>query len=245
MPAQQWAERLAQSVKNNSPVILTGIAVGGVIATAVLAARAAVKVEKDTEGLELTVKEKIQGNWKTYSPAVVSGAATIACVIGANRAGARQHAALFGAYTLVDTAFREYKDKVIQEFGVTKERKVHDKLMVDKMESQPVINTEVIITGGGDQLCYESLTGRYFKSDIESIRRAENEINRRIVRDMYASQNEFYSLLGLAQPTIGDELGWNIENFIQLVFTSHLSEEGTPTLAVGYTRLPRADYGKF
>ena len=93
-------------------------------------------------------------------------------------------------------------------------------------------------------MCYDMLTDRYFRSDIEKIRRAENEINRAIIHDMYASQNDFYALIGLGDCVAGQELGWNMEHYLRLIFTSHLSPEGIPCLAINYEFMPVAKYGQ-
>jgi hypothetical protein len=251
---------ISRTFKNNSPTILSGAAIAGVITTAILTAKATLKAsqqlddaslaknagKESKEGWEdLTRREIAETCWKTYAPAGLSGAATIACIVGANQIGLRRNAALLGAYTLADTAFREYKDEVLAQLGETKEQKVRDGIAKKQLEENPVTNTTVIV-GGGDQLCYDSLTGRYFRGDIETIRQAANEINRSIVGgNMYASQNEFYGFLGLGPVTLGDELGWNLDNFIDLVFSSHLADDGRPCLAIGYKSLPRKDYGKF
>ena len=266
MQTPRWIRLAGQSASANSPAILSGIAVAGVIATVTLAVRATPAVlrlireledekwanggetlmEKDeARNNDLSRTEIVKSVWHLYIPAGVAGIATISCVIGANKIGARRNAALVGAYSLVDTAFREYKDEVVRQIGNVKERKVTDQVAVNQMERNPVVDSQVIITGGGEQLCYDSLTGRYFRSDTELIRRAENEINRRVVNDMYASHNEFYELLGLAPTTIGDELGWNIDNFIEIILTAHLAQDGVPCLAIGYVHMPRKDYGKF
>lgn len=244
----KWLNSISRLTKDNSPTILSAVAIGGVIATAILAAKATPKaIEKleDVDPADKILKRQIVAEtWKFYIPAGMSAAATIACIIGANKIGIRRQAAVAAAYTLVDTSFREYKDHVLQEIGEAKERKIHDKIMIDRMENNPP-PAEVIVIGGGDQLCYDSLTGRYFKSDIEAIRRAENEVNRRVLTNMYASQNEFYELLGLGSTIVGDELGWNIDRLMELRFTSHLSEcTGQPALAIGYKELPVKDYGK-
>jgi hypothetical protein len=246
---------LNRVLKNNSPTILSGVAVAGVITTAILTAKAAlrasVKIEDELlikrtahDEEELSPRDKTELCWKLYVPAAISGVATIACVVGANQIGIRRNAALLGAYTLADAAFREYKEEVLAQLGEGKEQKVRDAIAKKQIDENPVTNTTVIMAGG-DQLCYDTLTGRYFKSDIETIRQAANEVNRAIIGgNMYASQNEFYSFLGLDEVTIGNELGWNLDNFITLVFSSHLADDGRACLAIGYQNLPRADYGK-
>ena len=241
---------------SNSPVILSSTAIVGVAATAVLAVRATPGAHRSLELLNESyvedqkpegpkLLEKVQATWKYYVPATVAGLTTIACIVGANKIGSRRNAALLAAYGIAETAFHEYKQEVIEQIGASKERKVTDEVAKKHIDERPVSNSQVIITGGGDQLCYDSLPGRYFNSDVETLRRAENEVNREILANMYFGLNEFYDLVGLASTAVGDELGWNIDNHIELIFTSHLADDGKPCIAVGYARLPRADYGKF
>ncbi|MFR8351429.1 MAG: DUF6353 family protein [Blautia obeum] len=42
-----------------------------------------------------------------------------------------------------------------------------DAVAKDKVEKNPVVTREVIITEKGNTLCYDAISGRYFKSDIE------------------------------------------------------------------------------
>jgi hypothetical protein len=260
MDTSRWLRNTGQTLSKNSPTILSASAIIGVVATAVLAVRATPKAHKkiirlriekgdlpqyEKVDFEPTPFDLVRLTWKPYFPAILAGAATIACIVGTHQIGMRRNAALFAAYGIADTAFREYKEEVVHQLGANKERKVVDAAAAKKMDATPVVSNQVIITGGGEQLCFDSLTGRYFRSDVEKIRRAENEINRRINQDMFASHNEFYELLGLDPVAVGDELGWNIDNFIELIFTSHLASDGQPAISLGYARLPRASYGKF
>lgn len=251
----------------HSSMILSSLAAAGVVATAALAVRAtpaAMKKLSDAKALktvrepanaekpmneldevELTRVEMTKAVWREYLPAGISGVATVACIFGAHQIGIRRAASLLSAYQLVDSAFSQYKDVVLEQLGKNKELKVREEVQSRELNANPVSSSQVIVVAGGDQLCYDSLTGRYFKSDVESIRGAELEIKQRILTQMYAGHNEFYELLGLAPVGLGDELGWNIENLIELVFTSHIADDGRPCLAIGYVRLPRVDYGKF
>lgn len=259
--------KLPKIVIDNSTTILSGLAVTGVIATVALAVRAtpdamkkraeakslkeirnpanAEKPVNEIEEEELSLVETVQATWRTYLPTAISGAATIACVIGANQIGLRRNAALIGAYTLVDTAFTSYKDEVLKVIGAKKELEIRDNIAERDVAENPPVLKEIVITGGGDQLCRDGLTGRYFRSDIETIRRAENEINATVLRDMYASQNEFYRLIGLPDAGIGEILGWNTDVMLKLIFTSALSVEGVPCLAIEYELYPRVGYDKF
>lgn len=113
----------------------------------------------------------------------------------------------------------------------------------DKVEKNPVVTREVIITEKGNTLCYDAVSGRYFKGDIEKIKKAECELNRQMRDEMYISLNDFYYEIGLDNIKLGDELGWNIDDgYIDLSFSSQLASDGTPCLVIDYTIAPRYDF---
>jgi hypothetical protein len=260
MSAPNWARLAGQTISKNSTTILSATAVAGVVATAILTARATRRVEIVLQsdatppgmvppviyGPEHSL-EKYKAYtklfWKDYIPPAVAGLATIACIVGANQIGLRRQAAMLGAYALVDGAFREYKDEVLNQIGETKERKVVDEIAARKIEENPPDN-QVILVGGGEQLCYDELSGRYFHSDAETIRQAALNVNESVIKDMYASLNEFYGYLGLDSTVLGEQMGFNLDRLMDIVFTSHLAQGKTPCLAVTHKNLPVADYGK-
>ena len=77
-----------------------------------------------------------------------------------------------------------------------KEQSVKDAIAKDKLEQNPIVSREVIITEKGNTLCYDVISCRYFRSDIDKIKKIENELNRRMRDDMYISLNDFYYELG-------------------------------------------------
>lgn len=247
---------IVKSVKSTlvqrSPEILTGIGIAGMVVTTVLAVKATPKAlrlldeaENEKEA-DLTVGDKIKACWKCYIPTAVTGVTSVACLVGASSVHTRRNAALAAAYTLSDSALREYREKVVETIGEKKEKVVRDAVAKEKIEKDPVTNKEVIVTEKGDTLCYDGIFGRYFKSDMESIKRAINKINRQIVCDMYVSLNEFYDELGLNHVPIGDDLGWCIDDGqIEIDFSSQLAEDGTPCLVMNYSVTPRYNYSTF
>ena len=132
---------------------------------------------------------------------------------------------------------------VVEMFGEKKHETVKDAVAKDKIEKNPVVTREVIITEKGNTLCYDAISGRYFKGDIDKIKKAECELNRQMRDEMYVSLNDFYYEVGLDNIKIGDELGWNIDNgYINLSFSSQLAGDGTPCLVIDYSIAPRYDF---
>lgn len=254
---------LGKTARKHSPEILTGIGIAGMLSTAVLAVRATPKalmlieekkrekkfaVIKDGGDPDLTKLEIVKTAWKPYIPAAVTGVASIACLVGASSVNARRNAALAAAYALSESTLADYKEKVVETIGEKKAQEVKDAIAKDKIENDPVTRKEIIATDKGETLCYDALSGRYFKSDIEYIRRAVNNLNERLLFDTHISLNEYYDEIGLEEIfPMGENLGWTVDpdsankGLVELDFSSQLAE-GTPCLVVGFSNAPRYDY---
>jgi hypothetical protein len=114
------------------------------------------------------------------------------------------------AYSVSERAFTEYREKVEEKFGKNKEQAVRDEVAQDNV-TKTAPGPSIVLLGGGTTIFYEYFTGRYFLSDMEAIRRAENEINARVLRCDYATLAEFHTLIG-QPPTQGAmDMGWDKE----------------------------------
>lgn len=250
------ARRAAKLIADNSPVILTAVGVTGALTTAYLTGRASFKAalileeeqrknlyplahNEDRPFRPLLAKEKVRLCWKLYIPAAVTGTLTVAAIVGADRIGTRRAAALAAAYAISDKAFEEYKAKVVEKLGEKKEEAVRDSIAQDRVNNIPVGGREVIVTGNGSVLCMDAFSGRYFLSDMESLRKAENDINWAVVHNNYATLSDFYEIIGLPETSISSEVGWNVDKMMDMHFSSALTEAtGKPCMVVTYTTVP-------
>lgn len=194
----------------------------------------------------LPTKDTIKIVWRLYAPSAILCAASVACLIGSHAASTKRNMALAAAYTISESALKEYREQVIETVGEKKEREVSDAIAKKKIEGKPVSANEVVITKKGNVLCFDVLSGRYFRSDIDAIKRTVNELNRTMLGEMEISLNEFYSALGLSEIKLGDDLGWNVNRgLIDVLFSSQLSEDGEPCVVIGYRIAPQYDYRVF
>lgn len=234
-----------------------GIGITGMVTTTVLAVKATPKAlqllenkkhELDTDSLAPV--EVVKTTWKCYAPAVITGTVSIACLIGSNSVNSKRNAALATAYKLSETAFSEYRDKVIETFGDKKEKTVRDKISEEKIKETPVNRTEVIVTGKGQTLFFEPLSSRYFYSTIDTIKRAENKLNKEIICDPFdagVTVNEFYEEIGLSSTATGDNLGWKIGYLIDIYPSAQMVEEGAehegePCIVLNYSNPPKYEF---
>ena len=239
-------------ISKRSPEILTGIGIAGMITTTVLAVRATPKAlklieekKKQEQTEKLTPIETVKVAWKPYIPSVVTCISSVACLIGSSSVSARRNAALYSAYKLSETALMEYKDKVIETIGEKKEQVIKDKILDEKLKNNPASNSNVIITNKGTSQCFDPLSGRYFESDIELIKKAINKLNEMLLHDMfgYVSLNDFYDELGLDHIDLGDDLGWNIQKgLIDIDLRAKIADNGKPCIVLDFSVAPRYDY---
>ena len=239
-------------MSKHSPEILVGIGVAGAITSAVLSAKATVKAVRLVDAAEaekgepLTTKEVVKTCWKCYIPTAVTTIASTACVIGASTVHTKRNAALATAYQLSESALAKYSEKVIETIGEKKEESIRASINKDKLEQHPVEHANVIITGKGDTLCCDLLFGKYFESDIDKIKRAVAEINYALIRDGYASLNDFYDELGLDHIAVGDDLGWGIDiGKLEVDFGSQIASDGRPCITLEYSVAPRYGFDSF
>ena len=248
------AKDIRKFASKRSPEILTGIGIAGMITTTILAVRATPKAlelieeQKEEESVDkLSSFEVVKVAWKPYIPAMVTCVVSTACLIGASSVNTKRNAALATAYKLSETALTEYREKVIETIGEKKERIVRDKVAEERVKKNPVSKNEVIVTGNGKTLCFDPISGRYFMCSIETIKKAENTLNKQMLHDIsgYVSLNEFYDELGLDHTSVGDDLGWNTDQLIDINFSSQLNDNGEPSVVLDYLVAPKYDYYKF
>ena len=239
---------------DRSPQILTAFGVAGVVTTAVLtgkaSARAVRRIEKEEDrGIYLTDREVLEKVWKLYIPAAGVGVGTIACIILATRIGTRRTAALAAAYTVSEKAFVEYSEKVIEKFGDKEEQRVRDEIAQAHTDRAMRDNTSVIITGTGESLCLDKYTGRTFMSTMETLKKAQNDSNYQLLNEGYISLNEFYSKIGLDHIPTGEEVGWNSDKLIDLMFSTTIArdENGAekPCLVMDFSVVPVRNFYKW
>lgn len=238
---------ISRFVTGNAPAILTASGAVGVLTTAILATKATYEAtpivdEWKSKHRDLTWWEAIKPVWHLYIPTAISASLTVAAIVGAHSIHVRRNAALMSLYLLTDEALTTYKEKVVETIGKGKARKIQDEVSQDTIRNNPHVPTQVLITPNGDSLCYDEMSGRYFSTSYEAIRRAENTINSQIIHEMYASLNDFYNQIGLDPTKLGAEVGWNSDRLLSVELDTMLTDENKPCLMLRYRVTPENHY---
>lgn len=248
MALADLAKQAAKFAADNSPTILTAIGVTGALTTAFLTGKASFRAaeiiyEAEMDAPPLENREKVELVWKLYIPAIGSALMTTVCIVAANRIGTRRAAGLAAAYSLSEKAIAEYKAKVIDKMGEKPERDMRDELAQERINQNPPGPREVIPGNTGDVLCYDSLFGRYFYSNMHTLRKAWNDTTLLTINDGYASLSDFYHNIGLSPTAYSDEVGWNTDKVLDLNFSTCLAPDDTPCISVEYLVVPVREYG--
>lgn len=270
-------------VKKNSPHILTGTAVVGVVTTAIFSAKGFLKardiieeekkyrvqklymdyeksnlspetgneppMELVDETEKLTIKDIIKLTWKPMLPAIILGASTISCIIGADVINAGRTAALASSCIAAEKALEEYKKKNINLFGEKNHEKILDEKAKDDVENTELPDEDLIVhTGTGNMLILDALNGRYIRGSRDAIDKVANSINydmfeHPMFSNGYVSQNDFYDDVGIYERVQdGDERGWCNKYPIIIDWRSALKDGEIPVLVMYHKNPPKPKY---
>ena len=237
-------------ISKRTPQILTAFAIVEMAATVYLAVKATPKAEKliheaeAEKGASLTPTETVKAAWKCYIPAAITGACTIASMVGVNTIFAKRNALLATTCQLTESAFHDYKEKVVETVGEKKESVIRDAIAQDYMNSIPVDENKVVNTGEGTTLFRDWASKRDFLHDKVKIEKAINRLNHRMMSEEYVSLNDFYAEIGLEDIGIGDSYGWNINRsgLIEAKFSTTVASNGQPCFLLYFNRGPEPNY---
>jgi hypothetical protein len=260
---QTSVERL---VTENATLILTASGAVGTVATGVLAWRGGYqtghKIWREEEQrrfdsippgvgegepgevLELkplTTKDKVILALPHAAPPVVTGGLGIAAIVLSHRMSAQKAAALAAAYGLSRDQFEEYRAKVAEKLTGPKTQAIDDEIAQDRVNRTPG-SDQVVIVGTGNVLFFDEPNGRYFESTVEKVRQVVNHVNEQIYHHDAVSANHFYGELGLPETKWGSEVGWNMDNNLEVRFSTTMADDQRPCVTMDFVRQPTADF---
>lgn len=263
-------EKAEVFTRKNSPVILTGLAIAGVISTAYTAYKAGPRADKileeyrkdmkdchpkDKEAKRAVVGEAVKKMIPVIAPPVIMGGTTIACVVGSHSVSSRRIAALSAAYSLSESTVKNLNSKMEEMLGEKKARAVKDAIMKDKLRADSekdkkiLSDGQLVIPSDGTVLCKDLYSGRLFYSNAEKIKQAIAKCSYDIISDMYISLNDFYEAIDspqLQRIPMGEDLGWNIDDTINgklpITLTALLTDDNKPCLCIEYDIGVRNDF---
>lgn len=218
-------------INKNAPTIAAGVAIATMVSAVATAIKAAPKVvdmldraeiEKNSDAIEahtsegavleivpLSRKEKLAIYAKCYWPTLLLIALSSTCMIGSVYFGNKQTKALAVLCSAAENTLQEYKDSVKDVVGEKKARDIVDDVNKKRVEKNQPTEETIYVTGHGNTLCLEPISGRYFRSSIEYVKSVINDLNAELIDVGFVTLNDYYYALGLRETKYGTSQGWN------------------------------------
>lgn len=239
------AGRALLKSRKNSPHILFAAGVVGTVASTVLASRSTLKLSDTLDELEVsknnvlavkdgldkgvaTVTKKVYVNevtrhytetslklGKLYGPAVLCGVAGIACLTGSHIQLTRRNSALMAAYAAVDTAYKNYRERVRQAVGENKEldlyRGMKTETIKNELDKKEVVRSVDPNKWSAYARFFDECSWKWEKNPELNrlhVQAAQNFANEKLRAKGYVFLNEVYEMLGLEKSQAGQVVGW-------------------------------------
>lgn len=250
-----FSKKFGSFLNKNRPTIMTALGVSGMIFSVVWTVKSTANathiIDKEKEKRKtdkIPVKDIIKLTWKQYWPVAACVTISTGCLVFGAVDNNKRQAALATAATLAQSSLQEYRMKTKEVIGPKKEQEIVDKISQDKVnKTYDESKNSVVITGNGDSLFYEPISGRYFKSNWNKIMNAANNLNADALGGTCdeITLNDWFFELGLEPTAMGEKLGWKISDrnkLIKIRPTSALTPDKVPCGAIYYEVEPEALY---
>src|SRR5699024_8194540 len=175
MKLNSLVNRIKDETIKRSPEILVAAGIASMISATVFAIQDAPKVTKllkdkeETKKAPLETEEKVKIIVPGYLRTIVASGIGVACIVGASSIHLHRNAVLTAAYTMSETALKNYTKKAEEIVGKEKADEIREKAQADAQLAvpQPVKakSNDIVIIDEDCIKCYDSLTGRYFPSN--------------------------------------------------------------------------------
>jgi hypothetical protein len=239
----------------NSPVLLVGATLTGVVATGFLAAKGgwkargivdAAQAERGPEAAPLTLQEKTKLTWLCYAPAAIAGASAATSCLGVHYVHTKRFAELAGLYAITSGKLDDYKEKVEEALTGKKKEDFQSYMAQKSADSTPLVNNEVIITEGGKELYHDDFSGRWFLSSMAQVDKVVNDVNALFIDEGEMDLNTFYDHLGLPGIPIGTDFGWQQAKTrrIEVVHGTIKTPDGQAANTISFRHDPKPERGR-
>jgi len=188
--------------------------------------------------------------FKLYAPAVGVGIASITMILAGHNITRKRLAVSTAAYTALDTAFKDYRGRLIERFGKDLDKELRYNLKTKEVE-EVIVNedgSETIVKKTVEEvdnpLALYSDYAKFFDAscpDFEKdpelnfmfLRAQERYANEQLKRKGYMFLNDVYELVGIPRTKAGQFVGWiyddknpehDGDNFIDFGITDRTKE---------------------
>ena len=241
--------KIMDALIKNKPGLIIGFGIGNMLMATIAGiryspeARDALDTKKAELGVDkLSLKDTVKAVGPYLAPSIIFSSFGVFCILKGNQMNLDRGAAALTAYTLSESALRDYREKTRELVGEKKEKDIREAVAKDTVDRNPPKAGTIIITGNGDCLCYDNVANQYFKSSKVKIESAINSLNCDMLHgEDCISLNDYCLKLGTEEVELGNVLGWRHDEngLISVTFTATLLDSGEPCIVVTHNTIPK------
>ena len=222
-------------LRKNAPDLLLTVGVCSLIGSTIMAVKSTPKANRILEEKKDSTKiEKLKSVAPCYASSALLACAGTASIICSRNITKNRFTAMATAYTVTSSTLRSFKKNLEEVVEPEKVKIIKSKVANDNLKES---KNDIPINNDEDKkpLFFDSTSGRYFRSTINDIDRAVNELNKQMMNDMCIRLNDFYNEIGLDRIKIGEDLGWNIDKgLIEVRYDSTIADNDEPCIVLDY-----------
>lgn len=234
-------QKIAFKLEKHTPEILVAIGVGGGITATVLACKATLAAQdilsdskdkvdeinsldaKDEDRQEALKKVYIHTGLelaRVYGPSIAIGTASVVSIFASHKMMRNRVATLVTAYGTLDSAFKEYRKRVAENFGEDKELETyHDVKFVEETTGEGEIvslakrNDDIEKVDGYSiyARCFDEYNPNWKDNadyNLDFLRGVQQYLNAQLEYRGFLFLNEAYRELGFEETPAGQLVGW-------------------------------------
>lgn len=187
---------------------------------------------------------------KLYAPSVVLGGLSVAALTGSHKILTTRNAGLTAAYAALDKGFKEYRARVVDEYGEDKDREFRfgtdERTVTVEGKNGPKKTVQKKASQGSGKSIY----ARFFDENNKNwdqgnpeyrlafIKLQQNWLNDRLRARGHVFLNEAYEALGFEHTPAGSQVGWlwggNGDDYIDFGMWADKNMEGTLSFMNGW-----------
>lgn len=267
----------------NSPQILLGLGIAGVITSTVLACKATLKVNeivketketidiinhegslgkehysKEDAGKDLVIVYAQTGMKfvKLYGPAVIVGLVSIGFIMKSHSILSMRNAGMAAAYKVLDSTFKAYRGRVVEELGEVKDQQFRYGIQEEKItteEIDPETGKVKKVKGIIKKTTIDDEASEYARFfdhysvqwrkipeyNLVFLNHAQKAANDMLYMKGHVFLNEVYDLLGIPRSKAGAVVGWMANGAVgdgKITFGMYdVNKSGAREFVNGYT----------
>lgn len=234
--------RSGLAVRKVSPELMVGAGIVGLVAAGVLVARATMKagprLQETREALEsVDVLSRTDITYiehgdrakdlrhiyttttldmvKLYAPAVSLAGLGVVCVLGGHHILKQRNVALAAAYKALEASYGEYRKRVRQAVGKSRELEIYQDVREIEVEDDKGKTVKKKVhgpnAGNGYGRFFDQLNVNYVENaslNLAFITSVQRYFNMQLNIRGYVFLNEVYKALGMEETTAGQVVGW-------------------------------------